>query len=186
MNFVQPIRDKKKIQEMKVELKKQGTRNYLLFMVGINTGLRISDLIKLQVQDVMNYDRTPKIHIDIIEEKTEKRKIFKINDILSKEFYNYTKNMEMTDFLFKSRKGQGHIGRVEAYRIIKGTGEKIGLNDIGTHTLRKTFGYHFYYDNGKYIVMLQKIFNHSSPSITKRYIGVSQDEIDTAYTNFSL
>ena len=69
MNYVQPIREKKKIQEMKAELKKQGTRNYLLFTTGINTGLRISHIIKLKVQDVINYDRTPKTHIDLIEEK---------------------------------------------------------------------------------------------------------------------
>lgn len=186
MNYVQPIREKKKIQEMKAELKKQGTRNYLLFTTGINTGLRISDIIKLKVQDVINYDRTPKTHIDIIEEKTGKRKRFKINDTLAKEFYEYTKNMEMTDFLFPSRKGDGHITRIQAYRIIKETAEKIGIEETGTHTLRKTFGYHFYYDNGKDIAMLQQLFNHSSPSITKRYIGISQDEIDTAYTNFSL
>ena len=134
----------------------------------------------------MNYDGTIKSHINIIEEKTEKRKKFKINDVLTKEFYNYTRNMELSDFLFKSRKGQGHIGRVEAYRIIKGTAEKIGIKDVGTHTLRKTFGYHFYYDNGKDIAMLQQLFNHSSPSITKRYIGISQQQIDEAYINFSL
>lgn len=186
MNYVQPIRDKQKIKEMKTELKKRGTRDYLLFITGINTGLRISDIIKLKVEDVMNYDRTPKSHIDLIEEKTGKRKVFKINDILAKEFYEYTKNMEMTQYLFPSRKGNGHIGRIQAYRILNEVANKIGIQEIGTHTLRKTFGYHFYYDNGKDIAMLQQLFNHSSPSITKRYIGISQDEIDIAYTNFSL
>ena len=74
MNYVQPIREQSKIEEMKRELKKNGTRDYLLFYTGINTGLRISDIIKLKVKDVLNPDRTMKTHIDIIEEKTKKKK----------------------------------------------------------------------------------------------------------------
>ena len=66
MKIVQPIRDKNKIQEMKIELRKKGTRDYLLFVTGINTGLRISDIIKLKVSDVVNEDRTVKSHICIM------------------------------------------------------------------------------------------------------------------------
>ena len=73
MNCVQPIRDKEKIEQMKVELQKSGTRDYLIFCLGINTGLRISDIIKLKVKDILNQDRTIKTHIDIIEEKLSKK-----------------------------------------------------------------------------------------------------------------
>ena len=100
MKIVQPIRDKNKINEMKIELKKQGTRDYLLFLLGINTGLRISDIIKLKVLDVLNKDRTPKTHITIIEKKTGKLKKFKINDSLSRELIEYTKNNDIK-FNFK-------------------------------------------------------------------------------------
>lgn len=103
MNFVQPIRDKNKIEEMKEELKKNGTRDYLLFFLGINVGLRISDIINLKVKDVLNMDRTMKSHIDIIEKKTQKRKRFKINLILAEELYQYVKNMNFEDYIFKSR-----------------------------------------------------------------------------------
>lgn len=103
MNFVQPIRDKNKIEEMKQELKKNGTRNYLLFTFGINVGLRISDIINLKVKDVLNMDKTMKSHIDIIEKKTQKRKRFKINPILAEELYQYVKNMNFEDYIFKSR-----------------------------------------------------------------------------------
>lgn len=103
MNYVQPIRDKKKIEEMKAELKKNGTRDYLLFVFGINVGLRISDIIKLKVKDVLNVDRTMKSHVDIIEKKTQKRKRFKINPILAEELYQYVKNMNFEDYIFKSR-----------------------------------------------------------------------------------
>ena len=137
MKIVQPIRDKNKINEMKIELKKKGTRDYLLF---VNTGLRISDIIKLKVLDVLDDDRTVKSHITIIEQKTSKRKKFKINDTLSREFAEYCKNLKMTNYLFSSRKGKNeHITRVQAYRLLNTVAEKIGLEEIGTHTLRKTF-----------------------------------------------
>ena len=186
MEIVQPIRDKSKINEMKIELKKNGTRDYLLFITGINTGLRISDIIKLRVLDVLNEDRTVKSHICINEQKTSKRKRFKINDTLAREFLEYTKNMKMTDYLFTSRKGINKpITRIQAYRLLNAVASKIGLEDIGTHTLRKTFGYHFY-KKTKDVAMLQKLFNHSSPSITLRYLGIEQDEIDEAYEDFEI
>lgn len=148
MKIVQPIRDKNKIEEMKIELRKKGTRDYLLFVTGINTGLRISDIIKLKVSDVVNEDRTVKSHICIIEKKTKKRKRFKINDTLSREFAEYTKNMNMSDYLFNSRKGKNEpITRVQAYRILNNVAEKIGLEEIGTHTLRKSFRLSFLQKN---------------------------------------
>ena len=140
MKTVQPIRDKSKINEMKTELKKQGTRDYLLFVTGINTGLRISDIRTLKVLDVLNEDRTSNTHITITEKKTGKLKKFKINDSLSREFMDYTKNMKMNDYLFYSRKGINKpITRIQAYRILNTVARKIGLEEIGTHTLRKTF-----------------------------------------------
>lgn len=140
MNYVQPIREQSKIEEMKRELKKGGTRDYLLFYTGINTGLRISDIIKLKVKDILNQDRTMKTHIDIIEEKTNKKKRFKINNGLVEELRQFTLNMDFEEYIFQSRKGQNKpITRVQAYRILNSAGEKIGLDEIGTHTLRKTF-----------------------------------------------
>lgn len=185
MKFVQPIRDLSKIEEMKSELKKNGTRDYLLFSLGINTGLRVSDIIKLQVKDVVTEDKTVKTHIDIIEKKTNKHKRFKINASVGEELKQYVKYMQPEEFIFKSRKGNNHITRVQAYRILNEAASRIGLEEIGTHTLRKTFGYHFYQQN-KDVVLLQQLFNHSSPSITLNYIGINQDIIDDAYTNFSL
>lgn len=186
MKFVQPIRDLEKIEEMKSELRKKGTRDYLLFTLGINVGLRISDIIKLQVKDFLNEDRTIKTHITIIEDKTDKVKRFKINAVLGEEIRQYVKNMPSDEYIFKSRKSSNKpITRVQAYRILSETATKIGLDEIGTHTLRKTFGYHFY-QKTKDVALLQQLFNHSSPSITLRYIGINQDIIDNAYDNFSL
>lgn len=148
MKTVQPIRDKSKINEMKTELKKQGTRDYLLFVTGINTGLRISDIRTLKVSDVLNEDRKSNTHVTITEKKTGKLKKFKINDSLSREFMDYTKNMKMNDYLFYSRKGINKpITRVQAYRILNTVARKIGLEEIGTHTLRKTFRLSFLQEN---------------------------------------
>lgn len=181
MKEVQPIRDLEKIEQMKNELLKRSYRDYFLFVMGINTGLRISDLLKLKVKDVKN-----KTHITIKENKTDKIKRFRINYDLQREIERYIENMEEEEYLFKSRKTNKPIQRVQAYKILKDAAEKIGIEEeIGTHTLRKTFGYHFYRQT-KDIALLQELFNHSSPSITLRYIGINQDIIDNAIDKFTL
>ena len=93
MNTVQPIRDKEKIEEMKEELKKKGTRDFLLFYTGINTGLRISDIVKLNYNDIRNQDGTMKQYITIVEKKTNKIKKFPLCNGLFVEMEKYTKNM---------------------------------------------------------------------------------------------
>ena len=181
MELVQPIRDRSQIEEMKNELRKKGSRDYLLFYVGINTGLRISDILSLRVCDVK--DRS---HIILTEQKTDKVKRFKINTELKQELDIYIRTMEPDEFLFQSRKGSNiSISRVQAYRILNTAAVKIGLSEIGTHTLRKTFGYHFY-QQFKDVALLQELFNHSSPSVTLRYIGINQDMMDLAIDGFML
>ncbi len=181
MNYVQPIRDLHMIEVMKVELHKRSLRDYLLFVVGINTGLRISDILKLRVCDVANVS-----HITIVETKTSKRKRFLVNSNLQHEFKTYTRGMNIEEYLFTSRHHSGKpISRVQAYRILNSVAATVGLSEIGTHTLRKTFGYHFY-QKTKDIALLQKLFNHSSPSVTLKYIGITQDMMDDAMEEFTL
>ena len=181
LEMVQPIRDKNKIEEMKQELLKRGTRDYLMFYTGINTGLRISDILALKAGDIKD-----KTHITIKEEKTSKMKRFKINNGLKDELENYIKGMNDDEYLFSSQKGQNKpITRVQAYRILNAVAARVGLDEIGTHTLRKTFGYHFY-QKTKDVALLQELFNHSAPSVTLRYIGINQDIMDSAMENFSL
>ena len=94
--------------------------------------------------------------------------------------------MEDEDFLIQSRKGDNQpISRVQAYRVLNETAKQIGLDEIGTHTMRKTFGYHHYQTN-KDIAILQEIFNHSAPSITLRYIGITDDMKDQSLKGFDL
>jgi integrase len=180
MRTVQPIRDIEKIAAMKAELLKTGRRNWFLFVLGINTGLRISDILKLKVKDVKG-----KSHLVIYEQKTGKYKRFKINRELQQHILSYTANMDDEDYLFRSLRSPLPIKRVQAYRILNRAAKKVGISEIGTHTLRKTFGYHFY-QRTKDVALLQEIFNHSSPSVTLRYIGINQDIIDKAIDDFSL
>ena len=181
MKKVAPIRDKNKIQEMKAILKRQNYRDYLLFDLGINIGLRISDLLQLKVKDVKN-----NYEINLKEKKTGKRNNPRINARLQEELNEYVTGMNEKEYLFQSRKGDNKpISRVQAYRVLKKAGKEIGQQKVGTHTLRKTFGYHHYKKN-KDVALLQRIFNHSSPSITLDYIGITQDEINESTKGFDL
>ncbi|HDI3121676.1 site-specific integrase [Clostridium botulinum] len=181
MDFVQPIRNKKTIEQFKNELLKNGYRDYMMFVIGINTGLRISDILNLKVSDVKE-----KTHISIVEKKTKKNKRFMINTMLKAEIDRYIDNMNDDDYLFSSRKGKNKpITRVQAYRILNNVADKLGIEEIGTHTLRKTFGY-WHYQKNKDVALLQNLFNHSAPSITLRYIGINQDIMDKSIKEFYL
>ncbi len=182
MKYVQPIRDKQKIEEIKSYLKQNGSRDLLLFTMGINTGLRISDLLKLKIADVKG-----KSHVEIKEQKTGKVKRFPLLGNLQSMIDEYIKGKLDNEYLFRSRNGANKpITRVMAYKIINVACRKAGITDnIGTHTLRKTFGYH-HYQTFKDVAILQHLFNHSSSSITLRYIGITQDEIEQTLRQFEL
>lgn len=182
MELVEPIRDKKKIESMKKYLKGQNVRDYLLFVLGINSGLRISDLLKLTVEEVKDKDR-----ISIREQKTGKAKDFPLSETAKKSISEYLKVTGFTDGpLFISRKGSKPITRIQAYRILSNAASHVGIIDaVGTHTLRKTFGYHAY-QNGVDITRIQKLLNHSAPSITLAYIGITKEELDNVYISLNL
>lgn len=181
MVCVEPIRDKEKIDIVKRILKENGSRDYLLFLMGINSGLRISDILKLKVKDVKD-----KEYIELIEQKTNKYKRFPIANSFKYELEEYILGKRPNEYLFASQKGGKSISRIQAYRIICNACVNAGIKArIGTHTLRKTFGYHFYQEN-KDIALLQQIFNHSASSVTLKYIGINQDIIDSKLNAFCL
>ena len=182
MEYVQPIRDIQKIEEVKSILKENGTRDLLLFTMGINTALRVSDLLKFKVGDVRG-----KFHIELKEQKTGKLKRFPLRGNLQALIEEYIKNKSDSDYLFPSRNGNNKpLSRVMAYMIINNACRKAGIQDrIGMHTLRKTFSYH-HYQTYKDVAVLQYLLNHSSPSITLRYIGISQDNVEETLRQFEL
>ncbi len=187
MEFVQPIRNLKQIETIKKLLKQQNLRDYCLFTVGINSGLRISDLLNLTVNDVIENGKI-KNRIRLREKKTNKFKDFPLSDNAKSSIREYlkTRNYKPNEPLFLSRKNKGFLLRQQAYKIINDVAKSIGIKDkIGTHTLRKTFGYHAY-NNGYDITLIQKLFNHSTPAITLRYIGITQEELDDVYLSLDL
>lgn len=182
MEFVQPIRDIQKIEEVKSILRMNGTRDLLLFTLGINSALRVSDLLKLKVSEVKG-----KSHLEVREQKTGKLKRYPLKGNLQALIEEYTRNKQEDDYLFMSRNGINKpITRVMAHNIISNACKKAGIQDrCSTHTLRKTFSYHYYQAN-KDVAKLQYLLNHSSPSITLRYIGITQDDIEESLQNFEL
>ena len=176
MNTVQPIRDSEVLQDIKDYLKDSNARNYIMFLIGINTGLRISDILRLRIRDVTGS------HISIREKKTGKQKRILINSELKRELQPYIEGKPQNEYLIKSREGINRpITREMAYKIIRSIGDEFGLSELGCHTLRKTFGYIFYNETtDKDIGMLMDFFNHASPKITLRYIGMEQDTMDMA------
>ena len=180
MKFVEPIRKMSDIEKIKKKLSYH-PRDLLLFDIGINTGLRISDILKLKVKDVKN-----KKHLTLIETKTKKIKKILLMNELKNNIEDYIKDKSTDAYLFPSRWSNKPITRIQAYRIINLACKDLKIKEnVGTHTLRKTFGYHFY-KKTKDIALLQNILNHSSPKITLRYIGMNQDIIDNSLKKFYL
>ncbi|MCM3111663.1 site-specific integrase [Lederbergia lenta] len=180
MNYVHPIRDTDDIAEMRKYLRAQSERNYMLFVTGINSGLRISDILPLRVRDAK------KSYFDLREMKTQKQKRIQMTPGLKRDLMRYIEGKEDDEYLFKSREGLNKpIGRSMAYKILREAADHVGLDGIGTHTLRKTFGYHFYMKY-KDVALLQEIFNHSEEKITMRYIGINQDSMDRALKDFRI
>lgn len=179
-HLVEPIRSKKDIAAVEAYLAEKNPRNRLIFVFGINSGLRVSDILALNIGDVRG-----KTHIEIKEKKTSKYKKFPINDKLKKLLADFVNDKSDNEPLFLSQKNH-RLDRSQVYRMLNEACTSVGITEnIGSHTMRKSFGYH-HYKLFKDVAMLQMIFNHSSPQITLRYIGISQDEIDNSYKLFTL
>ena len=191
MATTQPIRDKRHISEMASYYLKQGKlRNYLLIVMGVHIGLRVSDLLRLRRGDVYDYGRGAFCsHLTLTERKTGKLKTIALNKrVLSALALCFGGEIgSAEDFLFpNNRKNRAAIGRTQAWRIVRDAATAIGLACcIGVHGLRKTMGYHLW-KAGVHAVMLMDIYNHTSFSVTKRYLGITQDERDKVYLSLSL
>ncbi|MEG1912660.1 MAG: site-specific integrase [Cloacibacillus sp.] len=187
---VQPIRDKKILEKMKKYLKANSLRDYCLFTLGINSGLRISDLLNLKVSDVKEDNGRYRDRISVVEKKTGKSKDFPVGDTAIEALQEYLASKQVVsndDYLFQSRQGGNRpITRNMAWLILNEAGTYAGVKEaIGTHTMRKTFGYHAYKMKAD-LSVIQKLLNHSSPAITLAYIGITKDDLDSVYLNLKL
>lgn len=171
-------------------------RNKLLFLIGINIGIRASDLRTLKWSFFYNEDRTFKESYRIQPEKQKKHHKFitmYFNATVKKAIENYVSEYPIEDidsYLFLSRKGAESIGVSSLCRIIKDTAVEAGISqNIGSHSLRKSWGFwcwHKAADKNKALVILQMCFSHSSTQTTARYIGIMDDEISDMYNSIDL
>lgn len=192
---VEPLKNIKDINRIKTYLRgKKNPRDYMLFTVGINVGLRAGDLLSLRIEDILAEDGKIKDSVTLYEEKTNKRRNFTLNNS-SKEalelYLQFLETFDSKDWLFKSRKGSEHLTVESAHKIIKTLARDLNIKgNYGTHTLRKTFAYHTYINNVKenpsILQTLQKVLNHSTPSVTLRYIGITKEVITDLYNNLNL
>lgn len=185
MNAVEPIRELLVIESIKKDLKRENLKYHALFNVGIYTGLRISDMLRLKVRDVRGEE------IKVRQKKNKKWVMLPIHPELRRAIADYIADMDDDAWLFGSRqrklkiKVKRELDRSTVYKMLNKVCRKYGLRSIGCHTTRKTFGYHLYMASEKNIALLMEIFGHSDPSITLRYIGVTQDTINKAVLKFS-
>jgi integrase len=185
---VEPIKSKALINKMIKCLEKKNHRDALLFRMGLNTILRISDIITLKYSQLFDSKGRIKTYLKLYEQKTNKSKKIKLNKLIQDEVTKYVKlkNLSNDDYIFYSFKNKDkHIDRTNAWRVLKRAANKVGVQNFGTHSMRKTLAYYIY-KSTKNISLVMKMLNHQNPSVTLRYIGVDQDMIDNAYEEYSI
>lgn len=187
MDIVEPIRDLKKVNSMKKYLRGKNVRDYTLFVLGVNIALRISDLLNLTWNDVLENNKFRILNIK--EGKTRKPRNIKLNQASQKALEELLESLDtydICDYIFKSREGNKAITRQQALNILKDAAEAVGIKEnVGTHTLRKTWGYHAW-KSGYNPALIMETLNHSNLNVTKRYLGIRQDEINDLYDNLNL
>lgn len=191
MSTTQPIRSTVQLNQFKkyyLEISPE-ERNYALIILGLNTALRISDILKLHVSDVWDCSKHKfKRHIEVMESKTGKQTSIYINKEVQHALAQCSlKQKDADEFLFPSRKYKDMpLSRYQAYRIVKQAAVYAGMPEhISCHSLRKTFGYHAWKQSVP-PAMLMDIYNHSSYQITKRYLGIDQDDKDQVFEKIKL
>lgn len=179
-------------------------RDNMLFIVGINFGLRVSDLRMLRFSNLINDNLTFKDSFAVFEKKTRKTRKRKKNRYITINhavveavtlYLEHTDGVCLSDFMFRSESNRGKnknepLSANSIDRILKGVAADLDLNvKISTHTLRKTFCYHqmvMSHNDSRKLLLLQKMLNHSSPAQTLDYIGITTEEIDEAYKKLNL
>ena len=189
MAATEPIRSKKELKELaEYYLNKGQLRNYTLIIMGTYTVLRISDLLSLKWSDVYDEEKQNFYqHVTVTEKKTGKNRTIALNKkaiVALSLFLPYRKG----EFIFASNcKTDKAISRIQAWRIVHNAVVAVGIvGKVSCHSLRKTWGYHACVNQKVSPAIIMQIYNHSSLEITKRYLGITQDELDKAYLEMEL
>ena len=187
MNPVEPLRDMNKIVSIKRRLRKENPRDYLLFVLGLNTALRIGDLLDLHVKDVIDKDGNVRGFLTLRENKTGKDKRVKLNDaaVEAVSFYMQRVKPQSDAWLFPGY-GKCALTRQQVWNLINKWCRAVGINDrVGAHTLRKSWGYQAR-KAGIALELIQAKLGHASPMVTRRYIGITADEIEDVENHINL
>jgi len=191
---VQPVKDRNKLNQMINFLELKGNkRDVLLLKFGLNTGLRINDILRLKVTNLFDSSGNLKEYLDLFESKTIKRrnrklKQIKLNTFIRPELISYVQyyELEADNWIFFSlRNPSKPLDRVRAWTILKEAATRSGIAKFGTHSMRKTLAYNVYNET-KDLALVMRLLNHSDPDHTLRYIGVVQQDLDTAYEQYGI
>ena len=188
MTVTQPIRNKSQVRLLAAYYLELGNlRNYALIILCLYTALRSCDILRLLWDDVFDFESgSVKSSIYILETKTGKSKIVALNRCAVTALNLYAAgNARRGGFIFVNSRTLKAISRIQAYRIIHAAGVALGFDvGISCHSLRKTFGYHAWRGGAKPVVLME-IYNHSSYDVTKRYLGITQDDKNAVYLGLS-
>jgi len=195
MNFVEPIRSTKKINQIKNLLRGQNRyRDLLLFTTGINTALRVSDLLQLKIGDFIDADGNLKARFWLREAKRGKRHEVILNDSIREALAAYRQAYPQVEadpehFLFFNTRTNDYlkpISRKQAWKFVTDICQAVGLSgNFGTHSLRKTWGYHARM-NGVDLALIMHKLNHNSLAYTRRYLGITDDELEAVVRRLNL
>ncbi|MEH2941728.1 tyrosine-type recombinase/integrase [Lachnospiraceae bacterium KK002] len=192
MGTTQPIRGKDDLKKFLDYYQncQPNIRNYALVLFGLHTALRISDILNLNWEDVYDFEeKCFRGHLFLREHKTGKENMVALNDHLKETLHLYMKsrNPAPEDYIFtKTTDYRRPLSRSQAFRIMKKAAEEtLHTSHVSCHSLRKTFGYHAW-KQGVPPALLMDIFNHSSYRVTKKYLGIEQDERDSVFTKIDL
>lgn len=183
-----PIKKVEQVYDIQDYLKAKSYRNYILFILGISTGYRAGDLIKLKVRDVkLSLDtgyftimEGKKLNSKNVREKNRKPRKVVIVKNLRKKLEDYIKDLNDYDYMFPSRKG-GYIKVKRVSQILKEAALYFDIEKISAHSMRKTYAYRIYENNGHDLLAIKEMLGHSSIEETKVYLGLDRE----VYDNYS-
>lgn len=192
MSTTQPIRNQEDLEQLKnyYLTQKPNLRNYALICTGVNTALRISDILLLKWKNVYDFETMKfREHLELAEKKTGKHCMIALNKSVISSLSLYLESLpyvEQEQFIFTAHLRDTPLCREQAYRIVKNACNALHLPEhISCHSLRKTFGYYAWLA-GTNPALLVSVFNHSSFDVTKRYLGIEQDDKDQLFLSLEL